>query len=94
MALDAVLDVHHAHLGIHEHGQLAVQVGNDDRAVAARPRRALDRRWVHRHHLDARLGGHREHRPFALVLGAVVDRQIGAAVGAVLGADRARGLTE
>ena len=82
-------DVDDADVGVDEHGQLAVDVVDDQLAVAGRAPRALDRGRVDRDdlHAGAVRGGKR--RLLALVLGAVVDREVGAAVDGVLVADRA-----
>ena len=83
-------DVDDAHVGVDEHRQLAVDVVDDQLAVARRAPRPLHRGRADRHHLHARSRCAAANAACSPeMLGAVVDREVGAAVDRVLVADRA-----
>ena len=90
----AVVDVDEADVRVHERLQAPVEVGDQDAARAARAPRALHGGRVDGDQLDAGAARGGERRQLALVLRALVDREVGAAMRRVLAPDRALGLPE
>ena len=74
--LHGVLDVDHADMRVHEHAEAAVEVGDDDLAVARGPTGALNRRGVDRDELDSQTLRRPECGLLPQVLGPVVDREV------------------